>query len=41
MQAGMWATTKVLHSTSWRVDRGDSVVTYLAMVGCEGLVRSR
>jgi hypothetical protein len=20
MQAGMWATTKVLHSTSWRVE---------------------
>jgi hypothetical protein len=35
MQAGMWATTKVLHSTSWRVDRGDLVVTYLAVVGCE------
>jgi hypothetical protein len=41
MQAGMWATTKVLHSTSWRVDRGDLVVTYLAVVGCDGLVRSR
>jgi hypothetical protein len=41
MQAGMWATTKILHSTSWRVDRSDLVVTYLAVVGCEGLVRSR
>lgn len=41
MQAGMWATTKILHSTSWRVDRGDLVVTYLAVVECEGLVRSR
>src|SRR5215216_6715256 len=41
MQAGMWATTKVLHSTSWRVDRGDLIVTYLAVVECEGLVRSR
>jgi hypothetical protein len=33
MQAGMWATTKILHSTSWRVDRGDLIVTYLAVVG--------
>jgi hypothetical protein len=23
MQAGMWATTKILHSTSWRADQGD------------------
>ena len=41
MQAGMWATTKILHSTSWRVDGRDLVVTYLAVVGCEGLVRAR
>src|SRR5215212_8619522 len=41
MQAGMWATTKILHSTSWRADRGDLDITYLAVVECEGLVRSR
>jgi hypothetical protein len=46
MQAGMWGTTKLLHSTSWRVEhdpdsgRNYLVVTYLAVVGCEGLVRS-
>jgi hypothetical protein len=46
MQAGMAATTKVLHSTSWRVDhaadtgRNFLVVTYLAVVDCEGLVRA-
>lgn len=45
MQAGMWATTKALHSTSWRVDYDKEhdcnymVVTYLAAIGCAGLVR--
>src|SRR4029453_632940 len=40
MQAGMWATTKILHSTSWRGGHGDLVVTYLAVVGGGGLVLS-
>lgn len=45
MQACMWAATKVLHSTSWRVDHDRTqrcnymVVTYLAVVACDGLVR--
>jgi hypothetical protein len=45
MQAGMWATTKALHSTSWRVDydkaldRNYLVVTYIAVIDCAGLVR--
>jgi len=46
MQAGMWATTKALHSTSWRVDydqnldRNYLVVTYIAVVDCAALVRA-
>jgi len=45
MQAGMWATTRTLHSTSWRVgydqalDQNYLVVTYIAAVDCSGLVR--
>lgn len=45
MQACMWAGTKALHSTSWRVDHDRSqgcnymVVTYVAVVACSGLVR--
>lgn len=45
MQAGMWATTKALHSTSWRVDHDTTtgqnylILTYIAAIGCAALVR--
>jgi hypothetical protein len=46
MQAGMWASTKALHSTSWRIDYDKDlgqnylIVTYLAIIGCADLVRA-
>lgn len=41
VRAQMFADTRLLHQTSSRIDGGAVVLTYMAVIGCDGPVRSR